>query len=95
MQVLDHIDQALAELLQRAAPPEPSPAPSGSVADALRALGALEERLGRLQAGLDGAARHAAGADAALAAEAGVLQEWCQQAGAVRESLASCPGRRE
>jgi hypothetical protein len=95
MQVLDQIDQALVQSLERAVLPEASPPSSGGVADALRALEVLQERLTELQASLDGAVHNAAGADAALVAEIGALQEWRTQAAAVREKLAVCSAGRD
>ena len=87
MQVLDRIEQALAESLVRAALPADGPtAPPTGAAEA--ALGALDGRLAEMEACLERAEREAAGADALLAAEAEALRGWLAALAATRQRLA-------
>jgi hypothetical protein len=91
MQVLDRIEQALAESLARAALPADEPAlPPAGAADA--ALGALDGRLAEMEACLERAEREAAGADAPLAAEAEALRGWLAALAATRQQLAGQGG---
>jgi hypothetical protein len=89
MEVLDRIDQALAESLARAALEAPPETPGGVVHAARLALEVLSERQGRLQAILDCAAQEAGQADAALAGAMEGLEKWLQEGRAARAKLAS------
>jgi hypothetical protein len=87
MQVLDRIEQALAESLARATlPADDPPAPPAGAAEA--ALAALDGRLAEMEACLERAEREAAGADAPLAAEAEALRGWLTALAATRQKLA-------
>ena len=87
MQVLERIEQALAESLARAALPtdEPAATPVGAAEAALAALGG---RLAEMEACLERAEREAAGADAPLAAEAEALRGWLAALAVTRQKLA-------
>jgi hypothetical protein len=89
MQVLDRIEQALAESLARAALPEEGP--SAGAAEA--ALAALDGRLAQMEGCLERAEREAAGADALLAAEAEALRGWLATLAATRQRLAEPGGK--
>jgi hypothetical protein len=93
MEVLDRIEQALAESLARAATVEvPPEAPGGASHAAKLALDLLAERQGRLQAILDRAGQDAAQAEAALAGEAEDLERWLREGRAAREGVATREG---
>jgi hypothetical protein len=88
MQVLERIEQALAESLARAALPDegqPAAPPAGA---AEAALSALDGRLAEMEGCLERAEREAAGADAVLAAEAEGLRGWLAALAATRQKLA-------
>jgi hypothetical protein len=89
MQVLDRIEQALAESLARAALPDEGPAAGAAEA----ALAALDGRLAQMEGCLERAEREAAGADALLAAEAEALRGWLAALAATRQRLAEPGGR--
>jgi hypothetical protein len=76
MQVLDQIDQALAEWVDKVVEPAGALPPPTTTRPPREGL---DERLGRLQETLDRCAANAAAADAALAAEAGALDGWRQE----------------
>ncbi len=86
MQVLDRIEEALAQSLARATLPEaaaPGAGPPGGNVEA--SLRALDERLAQVQACLARAEQGAAEADALLAAEAAALRGWLEALGEGRK----------
>jgi hypothetical protein len=86
MQVLDQIDQALAQWLDKVVEPAgalPLPMTTRPPREG------LDERLRRLQETLDRCAANAAAADAALAAEAGALDGWWQEVRRLAHGLSS------
>jgi hypothetical protein len=87
MQVLERIEQALAESLARAALPE-AQAPDAAEA----ALAGLDGRLAEMEACLERAGREAAETDALLAAEAEALRGWLATLAATRQKLAEAGG---
>jgi hypothetical protein len=93
MQVLDRIEQALAESLARAALPEEGAAAGPPAGAAEAALAALDGRLAQMEGCLERAEGEAAGADALLAAEAEGLRGWLAALTATRQRLAEQGGR--
>ncbi len=89
MEVLDRIEQALAESLARAAALDvPAEAPGGTVHVVKLALEVLDERQARLQAILDRAEQQAGEADAALAGAIAGFEKWLQESRAAGEKTA-------
>ena len=92
LDLLDRIEQALAESLARAALPNEGPA-AGAAGAAEAALAALDGRLAQMEGCLERAEQEAAGADALLAAEAEALRGWLATLAATRQRLAEPGGR--
>jgi hypothetical protein len=93
MEVLDRIEQALRESLDRAAALETGPeAPGGAAHAAKLALDQLAERQGRLQAILDRTEQDATRAEAALAAEVEEIERWLREGRAARERVVGQAG---
>jgi hypothetical protein len=87
MEVLDRIEQALAESLARAAALDRPAEASGGAVHAVRlALEVLGERQARLQAILDRAGQEAGQADAVLAGAMAGLEKWLQENRAAGEN---------
>jgi hypothetical protein len=95
MQVLEKIEESLAETVQRAAEREPSPPPddpAGRDAAWQSALLRLDDRLAALQDCAERAGRAAAAADAALADGADGLDRWLGAARVVWRKVADQAG---
>jgi hypothetical protein len=89
MQVLDRIEQALAESLTLSAELPPTTPGSEGTTETHLAMALQDESLSHLQTSLGRAAQIATAADVALMAEAGTLEAWLAQVGPIRERLAS------
>jgi hypothetical protein len=97
MQVLEAMQQSLAQALAAAGevPPEPAagPAPAGRTPPWQPDLDRLDRRLGQLEASSRRAEANAAAMDTELAAAAEALRQWLAATAANRQSLANGAGR--
>jgi hypothetical protein len=97
MQVLETMQQSLAQALAAAGEPPPEsaagPAPAGRTPPWQADLDRLDRRLGQLEASTRRAQEGAAAMDAELAAGAEALRQWLAAAAANRQSLANEAGR--
>ncbi len=98
MQVLERIEQSLAQALRQVSAPPDAPASATSADEResswRQALERLEERLSLLQRGAQQAGQRAAAADAVLEAGAAGLEQWLAAAEASRRKLAEGGERR-